>query len=66
MTNFTNSDFQKLTENEKHLSELLHSTDKKEETVMPSETSVTNILAYSKALSVRKTEQLGFVEHVLN
>ena len=66
MTNFTNSDFQDLTENEKNLSKLLHSNDKKEETVMPSKTAVNNILAYSKSLSIRKSDNLGFIENVLN
>lgn len=32
----------------------------------PSIHSVQNILNYSKAISVRKTEDIGFVEHLLN
>ena len=67
MINFTHSDFQNLTENEKTLSELLHSENQqKKENVMPSKTSVNNILAYSKALSVRKSENVGFIENLLN
>ena len=65
MKHFTPSEFQKLTEDEKKLNQLL--LNKKEtELLKPKEQSVENILAYSKALSVRKSETLGFVENVLN
>ncbi len=67
MTNFTYFDFQDLTEDEKKLSKLLHSNNQlKKDNVMPSKTSVNNILAYSKTLSVRKSDHLGFIENLLN
>ena len=65
MMNFTFFDYQNLSKDEKALNNLLH-TEENTELKMPSSTSVTNILAYSKALSVRKSETIGFLEHVLN
>lgn len=39
---------------------------KHQETKMPSEQAVENILNYSKALSIRKSNEIGFIENVLN
>lgn len=64
MAIITPFDFLELTENENKLSKQLH-LPKREEN-MPSDTSIDNILAYSKALSIRKSENLGFIENVLN
>lgn len=68
MNDFTFSDYHKLNKDERALTKLLHTETEieKESSKMPSERSVNNILAYSKALSVRKSENLGFVENVLN
>ena len=66
MNNFTFSDYHKLNKDEKALTKLLHTEPEKESSKMPSKTSVNNILAYSKALSVRKSTNIGFVENVLN
>lgn len=64
MANFTHSDFQKLNDNEKQLSKLLQIRNKEDN--MPSKTSINNILNFSKATSVRKSETLGFIENNLN
>lgn len=71
MINFTFFDYQELTENEKELNRLIDSsTDEnrlnENRDIMPSAKAVNNILAYSKALSIRKSDNLGFVENVLN
>lgn len=66
MANFTFFDFQELTNNEENLSKLLHLETNKIDETMPSESSINNILAYSKALSVRKSDNLGHIENVLN
>ena len=66
MNDFTFFDYQELTENEKSLSKILHLSEEKEIQKMPSEESINNILAYSKALSIRRSEELGFIENVLN
>ena len=65
MAIFTHFDFQELTENEDNLNRKLQKKQQ-EQTVKPNSTSVANILAFSKALSVRKSESLGFFENVLN
>ena len=65
MKHFTALNFKKLTEEEKALNELLQ-PKKENESKMPSQESVNNILAYSKSLSVRKSKHLGFLENVLN
>ena len=66
MNDFTFFDFKKLTENEKTLSKLLLLDNEKESTKVPNQQSINNILAYSKAISVRKSDQLGFIENILN
>jgi hypothetical protein len=65
MAIFTHFDFQELTENENNLNRQLHQ-EKKEVQHSPSKISVQNILAFSKALSVRKSDSLGHIENVLN
>lgn len=32
----------------------------------PSQSSINNILSYSKAISVRRSEEMGFIENILN
>lgn len=32
----------------------------------PSQSSIYNILSYSKAISVRRSEEMGFIENILN
>ena len=65
MAIFTHFDFQELTENENNLNRQLHQ-ERKEVQHSPENTSVQNILAYSKALSVRTSDNFGFIENVLN
>lgn len=63
---FSNSDYKKLNQDEKSLSKLL-SEDKQQEGVFkPSKRSIQSILAYSKALSIRKSQQISFIENLLN
>lgn len=66
MANFTFFDFQELTNNEKDLSKILHNEDSEKPEIMPSKSSINNILNFSKALSVRKSETLGYIENNLN
>lgn len=65
MAIFTHFDFQELTENENNLNRQLHK-NQEEKTVKPNTNSIDNILAFSKALSVRKSDNLGYIENVLN
>lgn len=66
MPNFTFFDFQELTNDEKKLSKLLHEEESEKTEKMPSESSINNILNYSKALSVRKSDTMGYIENLLN
>ncbi|MDB4061889.1 hypothetical protein OAD50_00165 [Vicingaceae bacterium] len=65
MAIFTHFDFQELTDNENNLNHQLHQ-EKKEVQHSPSKISVQNILAFSKALSIRKSDNFSFIENVLN
>ncbi|MFT4755780.1 MAG: hypothetical protein ACI9DK_002912 [Vicingaceae bacterium] len=65
MAIFTHFDFQELTEDENNLNRKLQNK-KKEKSVQPNHQSIQNILAFSKALSIRKSENLGYIENVLN
>tara|TARA_B110000046_G_scaffold134272_1_gene140567 strand:+ start:5118 stop:5315 length:198 start_codon:yes stop_codon:yes gene_type:complete len=65
MAIFTHFDFQELTDNENNLN---HQLNPKKKEVQHSliTISVQNILAFSKALSIRKSDNLGYIENVLN
>ncbi|MGB0888079.1 MAG: hypothetical protein ACPGSL_08155 [Vicingaceae bacterium] len=65
MPKFTHFDFLEITQQEQELKLLL--TDKKENKMFtPKKETIDNILNYSKALSVRKSEHLDFIELNLN
>lgn len=65
MNDFTFSDFEKLSKEEADLQRLI---DKYKANKMksPTKKSVDTVLAFSKALSVRKSQEIDFVEHLLN
>lgn len=65
MNNFTFSDFEKLSKEEANLQRLL---DKHKEGKMksPDKQAVDTILAYSKAISVKKSASLDYLENILN
>ncbi len=65
MAIFTHFDFQELTENENNLNRQLQTENKKVQQ-SPNNSSIQNILAFSKALSVRKSDNFGYIENVLN
>ena len=65
MPKITHFNLLEITEQEQELKLLL--TDKKENTMFaPKQETINNILNYSKALSIRKSEHLDFIELVLN
>lgn len=65
MQNFTHLDLQEITEKEKELKTLLNLT-KEEVIYSPKKETIQNILSYSKALSIRKSKKIDFIELVLN
>lgn len=65
MQKFTHFDLQEITEKEKELKMLLNLTQEKMD-YTPKKVTINNILSYSKALSIRKSKKLDFIELVLN
>lgn len=66
MNHFTFFDFHELNKEEKALNKLFNKNKPEENTLSPSKISIDKILNYSKALSIRKSNQLGTIEHLLN
>lgn len=63
----SNFEYQKLNKAEESLQKILQDSPKKpEEMNGPSDLAISNILAYSKALSVRKSDHVDFIENLLN
>ncbi len=65
MQNFTHFDLLELTEKEAEFKALI-SKKKREMMYSPKKETINNILNYSKALSVRKSDNIDFIEMVLN
>jgi hypothetical protein len=63
----SHSEFQKLHQAEESLQKTLKDSPKKPEAMNgPSELTISNVLAYSQALSVRKSDHVDFIENLLN
>ena len=65
MQKFTHLDLLEITEQEQDL-KLLLTSKKEEEMFSPKKQTIQNILNYSKALSIRKSKNIDFIEMVLN
>ena len=65
MQKFTHSDLLEITEQEQEL-KLLLNQKKEEKMYTPKKETVDNILNYSKALSIRKSKNLEYIEMILN
>jgi len=63
MQKFTHFDFEQLSKEEEELHYLLKKQKKMQG---PNRQTVNNILAYSKAYSVRASKQIDFIAHLLN
>tara|TARA_B100001109_G_scaffold252408_1_gene248310 strand:+ start:1116 stop:1307 length:192 start_codon:yes stop_codon:yes gene_type:complete len=63
MNNFTHFDFEKLSNEERELNKKLNPNKKIEKAP---EIAVNAIISYSKALSVRKSEHVNYIEQILN
>ena len=70
MANFTRDDLAEFSKEEAHiLNDIFNIEDELEmqdELLSPSQGSVNNVLAYSKALSVRKTKKIDKISFILN
>lgn len=65
MQKFTHFNLQEITAKENELKRLLNLTEEKMD-YTPKKETIDNILNYSKALSIRKSKHLDFIELVLN
>ena len=65
MQKFTHSDLLEINEQEQELKSLLNQK-KEDKMYSPKKETVDNILNYSKALSIRKSENLEYIEMILN
>lgn len=64
MQTFTHLDFLQLTSKEKKLKSEITENVKNEK--LPKQQTINNILNYSKALSIRESKHLKYIEMVLN
>jgi hypothetical protein len=65
MQKFTHSDLLEITKKEQEF-KLLLNQKKEDEMYTPKKETVDNILNYSKALSIRKSKNLEYIEMILN
>ena len=64
MQEFTHSDLLEISKQEEEMKSLLGCEEEKE--FSPKQETISNILNYSKALSIRKSDNLDYIELVLN
>ena len=65
-TTYSFLDFQNIQDDEQRLINLLDGEMEAETLESPKKFSVDAIIAYSNALSIRKSQHLGFIEKLLN
>lgn len=65
-TTYSFLDFQNIQDDEQRLINLLDGEMEAETLESPKKSSVDAIIAYSNALSIRKSQHLGFIEKLLN
>ncbi len=66
MQTFTHFEFLELKKNEKSMKDSLNQFDTNEVEFSPKMQTINNILNYSKALSVKKSKHVDFIEIILN
>jgi len=65
MPHFTHFDLLEITAKEEEMKSILHHT-KKKPLFSPKKETIDNILNYSKALSIRKSKNIGYLSMILN
>lgn len=66
MQTFTHLEFIELDQNEKSLKATLNQLEENNTSFSPKKQTIDNILNYSKALSVKKSKHVDFIETILN
>lgn len=66
MQTFTHLEFIELDQNEKTLKASLNHLEENGAQLSPKKQTIDTILNYSKALSIKKSKHIGFIETILN
>lgn len=66
MQTFTHLEFLELEQNEKSFKESLNNMEENNEKYSPKKQTINNILNYSKALSIKKSKHVDYIEMILN
>ncbi|MBI2282015.1 MAG: hypothetical protein HYU68_15170 [Bacteroidetes bacterium] len=66
MQTFTHLEFLELEQNEKSLKESLNKMEENDEKYSPKKQTISNILNYSKSLSIKKSNHVDYIEMILN
>jgi hypothetical protein len=66
MQTFTHLEFLELEQNEKSFKESLDKMEENKELYSPKKQTINNILNYSKALSIKKSKHVEYIEMILN
>lgn len=66
MQTFTHLEFLELEQNEKSFKESLDKMEENKELYSPKKQTINNILNYSKALSIKKSKHVDYIEMILN
>ena len=66
MQTFTHLEFLELEQNEKSFKESLDKMEENDEQYSPKKQTINNILNYSKALSIKKSKHVDYIEMILN
>lgn len=66
MKTFTPFNSREIQKKEKEMLQFLKDHLKEENKIGPSNKAVSNVLAYSKALSIKPSQKVGFIENLLN
>ncbi len=66
MQTFTHLEFLELEQNEKSLKKSLNQLEVSKPELSPKKQTINNILNYSKALSIKKSKHVDYIEMILN
>lgn len=66
MKTFTPFNSREIQQKEKEMLQFLKDNLKEEKKMGPSNEAVSNVLGYSKALSIKLSEKVGYIENLLN
>ena len=66
MSTFTHFDPKEIKKSEKEMLQFLKDNIGKSNNLKPTNQTISNVLSYSRALSVKKSTEMEFIENILN